>query len=62
MLAIQVMLALYAVVILAAVSYALVWPHLQRWLIRHGARDAQWLNLGDEPPGFKQFRDELKRR
>jgi len=61
MLAIQVMLGVYAVVISAAVVYALVWPRLQRWLIRHGARDPDWLNLGDEPPGFKQFRDELKR-
>ncbi|MBL8309162.1 MAG: hypothetical protein JNL19_01950 [Burkholderiales bacterium] len=62
MVAIQVMLGVYAGVIAVAALYALIWPRLQRWLIRHGARDPQWLYINDEPPGFKQLRDELKRK
>ena len=39
---------------------ALVAPRLQRWLIKRGATDMQWLTLGREPRGFRQFRDELR--
>jgi len=60
MLALQVMLSIYAIVLVIAVINALVAPALQRWLIRHGARDPQWFLLGDEPPAFKQFRAELR--
>ena len=62
MVAIQIMLGIYAAVIAVAVCGALIAPRMQRWLIRRGARDPQWLYIGDEPPGFKQFRDELKRQ
>lgn len=60
MLALKVMLVVYAVIALVAVAYALLWPRLQRWLIARGARDAQWLNLADDPPGFKQLQVELR--
>jgi len=53
MLAIQVMLSIYAIVIVVAVLLGVIWPRFQGWLIRHGARDPQWLYLNDEPPGFK---------
>lgn len=53
MLAIQVMLSVYAVILVFALVYGLIWPKFQQWLIRHGARDPQWLYINDEPPGFK---------
>jgi hypothetical protein len=62
MIALQIMLSVYGIVIVIAVAYALVWPRLQTWLIRRGASDAEWLSLGDEPPGFKAYRDALKKK
>jgi hypothetical protein len=53
MLAIQVMLSIYAMAMVVAVLYGVIWPRFQDWLIRHGARDPQWLYLNYEPPGFK---------
>ncbi len=60
MVALQIMLAVYGLIIVVAVVFALAAQPWQRWLIRKGARDGQWFYLGDEPPGFKQFRDELR--
>lgn len=60
MLALQIMLGVYGVIIVVAVIQALCAQPWERWLIRKGARDAQWLSLGDEPPGFKPFRDALR--
>jgi hypothetical protein len=42
----------------------LIMPRLNHWLMRHGARDPQWLNLNDEPPGFKDIyrRDEAEKK
>jgi len=60
MLALQIMLCVYGVIIVVAVLQALCAQPWERWLIRKGARDAQWLYLGDEPHGFKQFREELR--
>ena len=62
MLALQVMLSIYAIVLVVAVAYGLVSPRLQAWLIRRGARNAQWLSLGDEPPGFKSYRKSLEKK
>ena len=53
MLAIQVMLSIYAIILVFAVMCGLIWPRFQGWLIRKGARDQQWLYINDEPPGFK---------
>jgi hypothetical protein len=55
MLALQVMLSIYGVVIVGALLNWLIMPRLNHWLMRHGARDPQWLNLNDEPPGFKEI-------
>ncbi|MEQ1596858.1 MAG: hypothetical protein ABL985_17325 [Casimicrobium sp.] len=55
MLALQIMLGIYGVVIVVALLNWLVMPRLNHWLMRHGARDPQWLNLNDEPPGFKEI-------
>lgn len=55
MLALQVMLGIYGLVIVGALLNWLIMPRLNHWLMRHGARDPQWLNLNDEPPGFKEI-------
>ncbi|MBS0315437.1 MAG: hypothetical protein JSS05_14780 [Proteobacteria bacterium] len=60
MLALKIMLTIYVVVAVVAVAYALIWPRVQRWMIARGARDANWMIFGDDPPGFKQLQDELK--
>ena len=55
MLAIQVMLCVYAAVIAIALVSWFIMPRLNDWLMRHGARDPQWLLYNDEPPGFKEI-------
>jgi len=56
------MLGIYALVVVVAVLFGLVWPRFQTRLIRLGARDPQWLYINDEPPGFKaMYRSNVKR-
>ncbi len=62
MVAIQIMLCVFGVIIAVAVISALFVQRWERWLIARGARDAQWLALGDDPPGFKQLRAELREK
>lgn len=63
MLAVQIMLGIYGFVMVVALVNWLIMPRLNNWLMRHGARDPQWLNLNDEPPGFKDIyrRDEAEK-
>ncbi len=62
MVAIQIMLCVIGVILAVAVVSALCVQRWERWLIARGARDAQWLALGDDPPGFKQLRAELREK
>lgn len=62
MIATQVMLSIYAIMIVVAVLFGIIWPHLQGWLIRHGARDPQWLYINDEPPGFKSLYRQMTKK
>ena len=64
MLAIEIMLGIYGLIVVVALISGVVAPRLNHWYLRRGDRDMQWLKFGDEPPGFKDIyrRDEAEKK
>ncbi len=65
MLAIEIMLGIYGLIVVVALISGVVAPRLNHWYLLRGDRDMQWLKFGDEPPGYKEIygkRDESDKR
>ena len=63
MVAIQIMLCVFGVIIaVAVISKRCLYAALGALADRHGRATRSGLRLGDDPPGFKQLRAELREK